>query len=330
MGRKPVLLTALILVAVTAAWGCQPKPDAATSPLKFSLAYHPAAYSGLIAVADERGFFRECGVEVEYHAYPSGLAALDAVRGGEAQAATVADIAFASRMKNGDPSARVVASIGLTSGNQIVARRDRNIEEPSDLRGKVVGYTPDTSSDYFLYAFLLINHISPADVTLVDIPPSRQVDAVVNGEVDAISAYEMFGFKAFERLGKNGVSWDSQNTLNYHWFLAASESSIKSPEALDRFLKALIEAENFVMTHPEESQNIIASKWGFSPELVRQAWSKTRLTVSFNQSIITSLQNYSRWEMERDGRSGDLPDVLNFVDASALDRIDPRLVSIFR
>jgi NitT/TauT family transport system substrate-binding protein len=320
---------ALLLAGALAAAGCQQKAEDQTAPLKLTLAVQPAPYSGLIAVADEKGFFKKAGVEVTVKLYPSGLDSLEAMQGGEAEIATVADIAFADKM-NEDPSLRVIASIGMSVGSQIVARKDRNIREPADLKGKKIGYSPNTISDYFLYAFLLTNHLSPDDVTAVRIPPARQVEAIIKGEVDALSAFEVYAFSAKEQLGDNAFSWDSQNNLGYHWLLAAKESYTKSPEAIKRLLNALIAAEDFILTNEDETKSIISGKWNFNPAYMHQAMGQTRLHVSFSQSIITSLKNYAKWEMDREGKTGNPPDVLNFLYTDVLDEINPRLVTIFR
>src|SRR5208337_5590903 len=103
-----------------------------------------------------------------------------------------------------------------------------------------------------------------------------------------------------------------------------------SPEAIKRLLKALIMAEDFTMANEDEAKSIISKKWSFSPAYILQAWAQTRLDVSFNQSMITSLKNYVRWNMDRKGKTGDLPDVLSFLYTGALDEINPRLVTIFR
>jgi NitT/TauT family transport system substrate-binding protein len=322
---------ALLLAVVLAAAGCQQKAEreAQTAPIKLTLAVLAAPYSGLIAVADQEGFFKEAGVEVTIKLYPSGFDALNALQGGEAQIATAADMAFAGKMGE-DPSLRVVTSIGLEVGDQIVARKDRNIREPADLRGKKIGYSPNTTSDYFLHTFLLTNHLSPDDVTVVSIPPSKQAEAVVKGDVDAVSAFEVYAFVAKEQLGDNAVSWNSQNNLAYHWLLVSRESYTKSPEAIKRLLKALMMAEDFTMTNEDATKSIISETWKFSPAYIRQAWDQTRLHVSFSQSIITSLQNYAKWKIEREGKTGDPPNVLSFLYTDALDEINPRLVTIFR
>ena len=63
---------------------------------------------------------------------------------------------------------------------------------------------------------------------------------------------------------------------------------------------------------------------------MREVWNKTRLNVSLNQSLITSLENFARWRMNKEGKGGDPPNFLNFIYTGALDEIDPKAVTIFR
>ncbi len=164
--HKTISFPVLLFVAILAVSGCQSREERAsqTAPLKLSLAIQAVPHSGLIAIADDRGFFKESGLEVSIKTYPSGLSALEAVCRGEAQMATVADVAFVGKVSE-EPSLRIVASIGLSTGNKIVARKDRNILKPSDLKGKKIGFSPNTTSDYFLDIFLLTNAIPRSEVT---------------------------------------------------------------------------------------------------------------------------------------------------------------------
>jgi ABC-type nitrate/sulfonate/bicarbonate transport system substrate-binding protein len=204
------LLKILLLVVALLLWGCPTNNERTqgAQSLKLSLATQATPYSGLLAIADEKGYFKEQGLEVSMDFHPSGRACLEAVSRGEADAGTVADIAFAAKVFE-DPSLRVLASIGTTQGSQIIARKDRNIHNPADLKGKRVGFTPGTTSDYFLYAFLMRQNIQQNEITWVEIPAARQIEALVNGEVDAVSVFDIYTFEAKERLGDAAVSWDA-------------------------------------------------------------------------------------------------------------------------
>jgi NitT/TauT family transport system substrate-binding protein len=328
---KIIPALALLLAVFLTAWACQPQGEreAQGPPLKISLALVPFSYSGLIAIAEDKGFFRESGLEVSAKEYPSGLAAVEALCRGEAQVATGADIVMATRALD-DPSLRVVASIGSSDANEIVARKDRNIYSPSDLRGKRLGYSLGTSSEYYLNAFLLANAIPLTAVTAVNIPPARIAAAVVSGEVDAISSWDVNVFDARVRLQANAVSWPAQNYLEWYWLLLAKEDLVQSPEPIKRLLKALVKAESFLLDNPEEAKSIISHKWGFDPEFIRQVWDKTRLSVTLNQSMVISMENFAKWKLSKEGSTMEIPNFLDYIYTDALDEIEPKAVTIFR
>lgn len=322
-----ILLVSFIFIL----YGCQDGIDRgpAGAPLKLSLALSPATYSALIAVADENGYFEKAGLDLSIDLYPSGKEALEALCRGEAMVATAADIAFSAQILE-DPSVRVLASIGTNTGSQIVARRDRNIQKPSDLAGKKIGFSSGTVSDYFLYAFLITEDIAIDKTMLVDIAPARQAEAIINGEVDAVSAFEIYAFSAKQSLGENAVLWNSQNNLGFHWLLVTRENLTRSPEVLKRFIKALIKAEDFVVHHEEQTKNMLAYQWGFDSDFVAYSWPKNRLSVSFSQSIVISLQSYNIWQQSKGEILTDGPDVLDYLHYDILEEIAPILVSIYR
>jgi NitT/TauT family transport system substrate-binding protein len=327
---SPKLLRALLLIVTLAFLGCQPAERAPQGPaLKLSMAIQAAPYSRLIAIADEKGYFKAAGLEVTLNLYPSGKQALEAVCRGEAEVATVTDSAFAAKALE-EPSIRVIASIGRSTGNQIVARRDRNIQYPADLIGKVVGYTADTTSDYFLHTFLITENIPRKSIRMVHIPAAQQAEALINGDVDAISAFEINASEAEKRLGDNAVSWDSQNSIAFHWLLAVNENTTKSPESLKRLLKALIKAENFATLNEEETRSIISRKWGFDPIYIQDSWQENRVGISFGQSIVIALQEFAIWNINNADKPTIFPNVLHYLHTAVLDEVAPKLVTIFR
>lgn len=329
--NKTACLYFSLVAATLWTWGCQPAGERAPSgpPQKLTLAVSPTTISVLIAVANEKGYFTAAGLDTSIKLYPSGRQSLEAVIRGEAQVATVADIAFAAKALE-EPSLRILASIATTVGSRIIARRDRGIQVPGDLKGKRVGFTADTVSDYFLYAFLLTENIAPSDVLYVNMPADRLVEAVVGGEVDAVSAFEIFAFEATRRMGENAVAWSSQNSLEYHWLLATTVAATRSPDPLKRLIQALIMADTFVRTDEEETKRLLVRKWNFDPAFVQESWMRTRVGVTLGQSIVTSLQNYVTWNMRKKGQSADPPDVLDFLCPGILDEVAPRAVTVYR
>jgi NitT/TauT family transport system substrate-binding protein len=322
---------ALVLIALAVIWGCQPKTESMPPgpPLKLSLGLAPFPYSGLVAIAAEKGFFKESGLDLAIKDYAFGFAALEAVSKSEIQMAMGNEFSFVS-MINDDPSLRLVASVASVNTNEIVARKDRNIHEPAGLKGKRIGFCPNTSSEYYLLAFLLVNKIPSSEVIMVNLPASGMAEAIVNGDVDALSGWDTIVYESKKRLPGNAVSWSAQNNRDWQWILAVKDSTTQTPEPLKRFLRALLKAEDFVLTNNEAAKNIIARRWGFEPDFVQQVWDNTRLGVTLNQSLITSLESFSKWSRAKEGKEGEGPNFLKYVYTDALAQVDPKAVTIFK
>ena len=120
------------------------------------------------------------------------------------------------------------------------------------------------------------------------------------------------------------MSWAAQNYLDYHWLLAVKESLTQSPEPIKRFLRALVKAEEFLLAHEDEAKGIVTRKLSLDPGFMQQVWDKTTLNVTLNQSLLTSLDNFARWKMNKEGKPGDLPNFLNYIYTGALDEVDPQ------
>lgn len=329
--QKYSWLALLLLLVISGAWGCRPKDEHGSkrSPLKVSVALVPYSYSGLIAIADAKGFFKECGLEVSAKEYPSGREAVEALMKGETQMATGTDMVMATKIFE-DPSLRVVASLGSSGANEIVARKDRDIHKPADLKGKKVGFSPGTVSEYYLDSFLLANTIPSHEVNAVSIHPDGITDALVSGQVDAISSWDINVYSAKKRLGENAVSWAAQNYLDWYWLLVTKEELTLSPEPIKRFLRALLMAERFLLADGNEAKSILIRQWSFDPEFISDVWARTRLNVTLNQSMIASLENFARWKMRKECRLEEMPNYLKYIYTGALDEIEPRAVTIFR
>jgi ABC-type nitrate/sulfonate/bicarbonate transport system substrate-binding protein len=328
---RTVLITILLLVVLLIGFEGPSKAESQsqTAPPKLTVGVYPTPYTRLIGIADAKGYFKKCDVEVAVKKYPSGTSALNALLQGEVELCTVVDFRFAWEMLE-NPSIRAVASTGEVFASRIVARKDRGIRQPSDLKGKRIGYVPNTISEYALGVFLLENGISPSEVTMVPVHLLKQADAVVDGKVDAASAFVTFAFDAVDRLGENGLAWDSKSHTVFNALLVVRKGMIQSPEAIPRFLKALIMAERYSASHADEAKSIIMREWGFSSKIIKIFWDRTNVTVSLNQSIVTSLNIYSKWLMRKRELKGDPPNVLDFIDMGPLDQIDRDRVTIFR
>ena len=124
--------------------------------------------------------------------YPSGKLAFQAMLRGEVDVATVADMPLMHHGFSSDGVAVVATVATVDEGAWIVARRDRGIESPADLKGKRIGTQKNSAVHFFLGMFLLANRITADDVEVVFMEATELPGALASGGIDAFSMRNPF------------------------------------------------------------------------------------------------------------------------------------------
>ena len=225
----------------------------------------------------------------------------------------------------------VAASVlGVSNGNAIVARRDRGIAAPRDLAGKRIGVSFGTSGEYFLWAFLVRHKLAPESVTLVDLPPGRIAAALADGGIDATATWAPIPFDAQAALGANALVFTETKVYTLNYLLGGRSEFLQAhPRAIEKLLRALLKAEDFNRTHPEEALNLVAGRLKIEVEALRPIWKDFNFRVDLRQSQLVTLEDQARWAMARGHvASGPIPNLLPHLYLDALLAVRPERVSV--
>jgi NitT/TauT family transport system substrate-binding protein len=141
---------------------------------------------------------------------------------------------------------RAIGTISASDTVEVIARKDRGIEKPQDLKGKLVGVSRGTVNDFFLNVFLSFNNMHPGEVRTVDLKPDDIVTALSEGKIDAAVNFTLFVDKIKKRMADKVLSWPAQGGRNFYFLLFIREDLTKTrPRAITGFLKGVLEAETF-------------------------------------------------------------------------------------
>ena len=320
------ILAVAALVLAAGVLGCG--KEAAKTPCKLTVAMSRDIYSGLISVAQEQGFFKAQGLEVELKPFASGYGCLKELSQGKADIATAADLAFASFFWSG-LQLRTVASIASFSHVDIVVNRDKRISASADLAGKRIGVPASTGALYTLETFLQVHGIPQDRLTVVDTPPDELPAALASGQVDAICVWGQFAWRAKKLLGDKAVSWPAQNSQPYHWLLVTRGDQGEDGERMRRFLRALLQAQEFALKHPRQAQAAVAKELNYSEDYMQTYWERSRLSVTLDQSLVDSLENAARWHLSQAPKAASMPNVLHFINPAPLTALDAQAVTYY-
>ncbi|MDO8340965.1 MAG: ABC transporter substrate-binding protein, partial [Candidatus Woesebacteria bacterium] len=255
-----VVVAAIILgLAYLSARGPPPKQTSPVEKLRIALPVLP--HTALVHIAAAKGYFAEEGLAVSIQPVDYGVLAIGDVLQEKADLAVTAEVPFVIAVMKGNPLGMVASLASLANDNAIIARRDRGIATAGDLAGKKIGVSFGTSGSYFLWAFLIRHKLPlpPDSIVLVDLPPDRIVEALARGSVDAVATWQPISFQARAALGKNAGSFvesDAYRTtmpaVGRRVFLTGHAA------AMEKLVRALLKAEQFMQSHPEETLNLVA------------------------------------------------------------------------
>jgi ABC-type nitrate/sulfonate/bicarbonate transport system substrate-binding protein len=297
---------------------------------KVNFGIHRGPDSSLIYIALDRGFFKKNGIDASIKEYEVGRFAADALLAGDVDIASVPE--FVHVLKSfGDPTLRILATIGTAEDQEIIARRDRGIKEIKDLTGKKIGAGREGITRFFLETFLTYNDVRIENVVPVNLLPSEMGDAISSGRVDAVTTFFPHTLLIKSALGAIAVSWPSQNGQSYYLALDAKESFIQShKDLIERLLLSLTEAERYLRDDEAGARKIIESRLNMSQEMLSSVWPQYRFRVRLDQDLLILMEDEARW-LIRNGLSGgrEMPDYFKQIYLDGLVKIEPSAVGIF-
>ncbi len=328
--QKLFIGIAIIAVIGISVGGCQEKPEKYTGPVeKITLAAYAGETGALVYVAEDQGFFEKNGLEVTIKDYASGQAAADALIDGEADIATSADFVFVSNSFD-HADLRVFGTVATAEVIELVARKDKGITTPTDLKGKKIGVTKKSSAESDLGKFLLYNGLSIDDVELVDLKPSGIVKAVINGDIDAGVTWDPNVYNIKEELGDNAVSWSVVES--FYFVLITKEDWIKNnPAAAERFIKSVLEAEDYIKDNSGEAKEFIKNRFDYESDYIDYSWPNQEFAVILEQAMLVLFEDQTRWMIKQGLTDAtEVPNYLDYIYMDALEEVKPEAIKIIR
>jgi len=331
MSRKPLIAVVAKVFLVIAIAGCLLGAGCRPTVSKIRFGVETSILSAPVWVAEMKGYFQTEGLEVEIKEFDSGRTAFRTMLDADGlDIVTVAPTPIILSSFGRNDYAVIAVMTYTDNDSKVVARQDRGITKPVDLKGKIIGVTKGSTGHFFLSSFLNSIGLTNSDVELVDMKATEMAQALAEGRVDAISTWEPHIFNAQKLLGKNVMLFEDNGLFREHFSLVASRNFIKEhANILERFLRALEKAEKFININREESINIVATRIGADINLVDKLWNDFEFNLRLDQSILINLEDRARWSISNKLTEAQKePDYLDFIYPDALKSVKPGAVTI--
>ena len=319
MPRSSTIPAAALAVCAALSWSIIASTAAhAEGLLKARLAQNLGPISGLVIVAKAKGLFEKQGLDISVSNFTSGKQCLDTVIGGGADFATTAEAPVTAAAMANQPIA-FIAGMEYSDLKTMTAAK-AGIKSKADLRGKKIGFTAGTGSEVYTSTLLKAAGLTPGDVTLVNLRPQEMLPAMVAGSIDAFDTWEPHIANARKALGENAVLLDTRGLYSETFNIVVTRPYLDANgPVVQKFLRALLEAEAWLKSNPDEAIATIADSVGMKRDELAAIWSDYVYRVRIDDHLLGILKLHAAWRLE----SGNHPPGATMPDFTKVFALEP-------
>lgn len=240
---------------------------------------HQFEFAGFY-MAKEKGFYNEHKIDVEFKEYEVGTDITKDVLNGT----TTFGIGYPNIIleKSNGADITLLNAIFQSSPHALVTLQSSDIKTINDFKNKSIMVENDAIKTAPLLSMLYANKIKLEDMKTI--PPSFNIDDLVNHKVDIFSAYisnEVY------KLDKNNIKYNIWNPKDYGFdfyndLLFTSTKTVKNnKELVDNFINASIRGWLYAFDNIDETVNLIFTKYNTQ--------NKTKEALKFEAEILKEL-----------------------------------------
>jgi len=324
LSRRRIPALAVLICSTLLASG-----SIAAELIKVKLAQNLSPISGIVIVAKTQHFFEKAGLDVTVVNFTSGKQALEATLGGGADITTTAEspvtaaamakqpIAFLARMEYSD----LKTLVSTTSGINTLA----------DLKGKRIGMTVGTGSEVYTMALLKRAGLTKNDVSIVNLRPQDMTAGLSANGIDIMNTWEPNVANAKKALGSKVKQLDTKGVYAETFNIVTTQNYLQSNrDAIHKFIKAMLEAEQWMKTNRDAAITTVATTVGMKREDLAPLWDDFIFGVALDNKTLEILKTHAAWRLETgNAPSGaTMPDFSKIIFSEPLKSVAPDRVKI--
>lgn len=310
-----VFLAGLVALAVALA-GC----TAPSTPSKLKVGLLPIIDSLPFYVAEQEGYFKEQGLDVEMVTFASALER-DAATQAKQIDGQLADLIATGLLNKDQVRVKIVKETYRGNPRQamisVLVGPNSTVKTAADLKGKEVAVSQNSLIEYITDRLLADAGVNPRDVPKTEVSriPVR-MEMLAKGQIPAATLPEPLATLAIQQ-GARVLLSDAQSKVGLSVLEFRAEVLQENPEAVRRFVAAHEKAVKAINANPEKFLPLLAEKARLPASL-----QKTFRVPPFPENRVPSSDDVNqaeKWMMER----GLLPKAIsysNMVDDRFLGR----------
>lgn len=248
---------------------------------------------GNVIIGDAKGMFKQHGLEVEITNFSSGAVATQAFAAGQGDLVNAADLSALLLWNRGHIGLAPQAKFqDLTV---VVGRK--NMNAPSDLKGKKVGVLMASTSEYFTRVYLGSGGLTFSDIDAINLTPAQMINGFANGDIDAFVIWQPYGWRAIQAVDNSRIVVTAGKFIREYQFITMRRGYYDSHRSeLIAFLSALDEASKWLSANLDEGARLVSKKIGLDDVTVaRRMFDHIKFDMAYTPELRTDMEEAAKF-----------------------------------
>lgn len=217
-------------------------------------------------IAQEKGFFRELGLNLDIKVFQTVAQAFPAFTAGQLDAVAPVTSEVVSLADKG-VDCRIVLVEDTSLGADVILARN-SIQSVADFKGKKIAVELGGVGHFFILQALATAGLTEKDVELVNTPPDAAAAAYQAGNIDIAYSYSPYSDKANAEQPDGRTIFTSKEvpTAIADFYVFRTDYIEANPQAVAAFVEGTLKGLAFLQTNRPEGLAIMAKQLGITPE----------------------------------------------------------------
>nr|WSY49342.1 ABC transporter substrate-binding protein [Streptomyces sp. NBC_00886] len=245
--------------------------SSAKDHITYVTAFGAAGRDAFAWVAEQKGYFRQAGIDVQIELGKAAGENLKALASGKAQFTSLdltgAMISAGAKNSTAYRDFRAVLAIHQRTLVSIMAMQGSGISTPKDLKGKRIAAAANSVNQLLFPGYAKLAGIDTAGVHWIAVQPVQLGPALASGKADALSTF-LIGRPTIEKAtvqarSKHVVVFPYSTYLpDLYGNATVTTASLaaKKPDLVKRFRTALLKGLEYTIQHPDEAGKLLHAK----------------------------------------------------------------------
>jgi NitT/TauT family transport system substrate-binding protein len=317
------LLIGALAIAVFASFGH------AAEIRKVIIFIEPDIHYDSVWMADQKGFYKDEGLDVEFKNFPTGVSALAAFAAGQGDIVLSGELPAMRHWASLNKNYRLITVLERDSAGFVVTAQTA-IKKASDLKGQTIATRVGSTGSWFISEYLTKNGMSTADVKIINLDPAVLPTALCKGDIAAFFIWQPFGSRTLEICPeKSHYLSNADGYIDGFLVAGAKPQWLATPEGKDiaiRFLRATLKGKSVAEKDFKSVAQYANDKYSLSESATKAEWETNHRVLGFDQVFYRDHCGLADW-MRREGQLKGSLDYKEYIWSDGFQAIDPLLIA---